>query len=190
MTKQIIGGYLPLFGGFYESVESAYFDERDQNNQENGGKELDFDDFQKKAAKVWVDEVNKITPDWLKFEFEEVKSPKYYNFETDTIHTKTTVDLRELMVFVCESKNYERFNQYCIDNFTSRSGFSSFFPNSADEYLRVLATDKNDTKYYNHIIDFVVNLLNSEIDESERVESCVYEKLYEIDINEIENDSI
>lgn len=161
------------------------FYEQENLKDENEEKEFDFEDYQTKVCKLWVDEVNKICPDWLKFEYESLHSPKYYNFETDSIYTKTTVDTIDLMVFVCESKNYEKFNQYCIDNFTSRDGFISFFPNTADEFLDLLKDNNDDEKYYNHIIDFVVNLLNDEIDESEQVQQCVYENLHEIELIEV-----
>ena len=46
--------------------------------------------------------------------------------------------------------------------------------------VELLKDNKDDEKYYNHIIDFVVKLFNSEIDESEQIQACVYEKLYEL----------
>lgn len=65
---------------------------------------------------------------------EEVRSPKYYNFETDSLSIRLKVNkwnvLRELV------KNKEDFNQYLREHYTSRSGFISFVKTEIHELWR------------------------------------------------------
>lgn len=65
---------------------------------------------------------------------EEVRSPKYYNFETDRLSIRLKVNkwnvLRELV------KNKEDFNQYLREHYTSRSGFISFVKTEIHELWR------------------------------------------------------
>jgi hypothetical protein len=56
--------------------------------------------------------------------FDELKSPKYYNFETDRIFA--TISTEEVARIASET-NWDDFAELAKERFTSRSGFSSFY---------------------------------------------------------------
>ena len=148
-NKQTIAGYLPLFTGFYNSMEIALLEDRENDEfesiyndieeqhpdwneeqikeeQEKQFKGYDFDYFREEVAKLYVNKVNKRCLDWLNFIYEEIASPKYYNFQNDSINCQVEVDRIELDKYL--ETNKESFDKYCADNFTSYDGFYSFFP--------------------------------------------------------------
>lgn len=79
---------------------------------------------------------------------EEVRSPEYYNFETDKLSIRLKVNkwnvLRELV------KNKEDFNRYLREHYTSRSGFISFVKTEIHELWR-------QKKYFWHVaLDYLI----------------------------------
>jgi len=98
-----------------------------------------FPDYMRAVSKRYVKRLEyEVTKDMGQMirdlKLEEVRSPKYYNFETDRLSIRLKVNkwnvLRELV------KNKEDFNQYLREHYTSRSGFISFVETEIHELWR------------------------------------------------------
>ncbi len=164
----MIKGYLPLFDGLYDGSISdgvmqcaqEYLDDDVESYVDGEPLQLHFtDSMRKEIGEYWVEHINnKLGVDWLKFTFEKMTSPRFYNYSTDVIDCDIECDVEALMTEV--DKKHESFNQYCQDNFTSHPGFHSFFPNTAHDYLSALREfGKNSEQwqtYISHIIDWFV----------------------------------
>jgi hypothetical protein len=72
--------------------------------------------------------------------FEELSSPKEYNFTSDRIFAKISrIDLARMLWKVKGSRLNEKISQW----FTSRSGFCSYYPNSIKNWPRISEWDHN-----------------------------------------------
>lgn len=77
----------------------------------------------------------------IKLEFESLDSPKYYNYSTDRIFAK--ID-KASITYMYQYVGKDDLNKKIEENFTSRDGFSSFYPNQLQEWERdVLTWDHN-----------------------------------------------
>lgn len=80
----------------------------------------------------------------LKFhEFEEMKSPREYNFSTDRIFC--LFDHAELCALLARADIAERLREVAADMFTSRSGFISFYSPDVDAWGDLADWDHNQT---------------------------------------------
>jgi hypothetical protein len=131
--------YLPLFSGFYES----HWDEPCFDGEEeifNIPSDMTIDDFvdwnkyHNHIAKEMCNEVQHLLSDFVSdIEFEKISSPKYYNFENDSIHCEITFDDDKIINYL--NDNFEAFSTYIRERYTSRDGFISFYENNALEWL-------------------------------------------------------
>lgn len=71
----------------------------------------------------------------IKLKFEAIDSPKYYNFETDKLICKILIDDIRKILKAHKKDNYKHLNDFCIDNFTSISGFHSFYSNDYNDII-------------------------------------------------------
>ena len=121
---------LPLFPGFYESELSNLMDLEEERRQEEDGEipPVDYAASRIAISKVWVEALN----DELgtEFEFDELISPKEYNFETDAIVVEVneadTVKLDEVM----ES---DTFRRVVAEELRPRSGFIPYYSNDIED---------------------------------------------------------
>ena len=67
----------------------------------------------------------------FKLEFEELNSPREYNFTTDRIFCKFDVGAIQYMY---ESVDTPKLREKITERFTSRSGFISFYPNTLEQW--------------------------------------------------------
>lgn len=125
------------FGGFYESLHSSLLDQAvesfcmDEDGNVDMGMLDDWDwcDSHYSYMLEWV----QLFEQWISDEYGvklnftecELKSPKYYNFETDTIDT--TLTSREVNDILDKFADNAEFDDYLRDATTSRSGFISFY---------------------------------------------------------------
>jgi hypothetical protein len=65
--------------------------------------------------------------------FEGVDAPKYYNYRNDSINIEIEIDMK--WVYILIGQWWENFDIYIEDNYKSRSGFSSFYPHDASQWL-------------------------------------------------------
>ena len=133
------------FSGFYENpiMESIdyLFEEGDPDNYDPKLYEkIDWTKAQFNLAKVYTegftDQLNALLDDLdikgqIHLEFDEMLSPKFYNFETDRIFARITDRSIEILY---ENTNEASLRDMIRKTFTSYDGFSSFYPNDRDEW--------------------------------------------------------
>lgn len=145
--------YLPVFPGFYGTL----FEIDDQNEiiledineirESNGMKpvtfdalEFDYESARIKTAKiacnfVWndLDCLDSVT-------FQEVISPREYNFKNDSINCEIDVDFDAMMEYLIEHQ--DDFNGYLHEKYTSYDGFISFHSNNAADWTKEYIEEK------------------------------------------------
>jgi hypothetical protein len=152
------------FPGFYESILSSEIDsveaqnaESDAERQESEGvpEELrltaerfegfyfDCTDYSKvhdRLASDWVDEFDGVASEALgvklRLRFEDMSSPKYYNFETDRIFAASTWKAVKAMFKLSKTDKHETLAAVIKRRFTSRSGFISYYSSDLDDWLK------------------------------------------------------
>lgn len=147
-TQQLRETTIP-FDGFYNStsdehVDSAYeqyFDVEGTGDPEFLASEfhymMDFSNCQNEGAKIyhdafltWFEEQTEIKLDAT---YDTMESPREYNFTTDIIFTKLTMEtVQKLFDYVDQHELSARI----VDRFTSCSGFISFYSNDVLEWLK------------------------------------------------------
>jgi hypothetical protein len=137
--------FAPLFPGFYGTVfeYDGEGEDIDFYNEENGT-DLDYDDFNwnyrdyhERVCKAFVNrletELKQFLP--ITIEFQELRSPREYNFANDSINVKVDLNLPELIKLIGDRK--EAATQYFKDKYTSCSGFISFHSNDVNDWLDI-----------------------------------------------------
>lgn len=188
--------FLPVFPGFYNTIfESDYEDQEvnDINNQrsEKGLKPIAFDDcifnyaeYEKNVSQECtyfieyeLKKLNVITS----MKFEALISPKEYNFYNDSINIEvnlTDENIKVIKKYIFD--NLDMYKQYLKDNYTSCSGFISFFPNDLEGWQE-LTNDFNNFDEKSHllgsILEFICEINNIDQDEMydniETINICV-----------------
>lgn len=146
MEKKLI--VIPFYG-FYESIHSSniddainsYYDPEGRGEPETmpddfwekfNGYHAICNDYSKSYVEHFTDKFNELTGLNIALEYESLKSPKYYNFETDRIYAHISLkDAQSLFDFV----NQGQLSATIKEKFTSRSGFISFYSNDVLEWL-------------------------------------------------------
>lgn len=119
-----------IFPGFYCSVFSDPLDYEECQD----GYYLDIVDYKKYMELVSEEYVNNIEFDDNPIDmqivgFLGVDSPTYYNYSTDKIGMEIDVDIQALEQY-CWVTCKDDFEDYLDKNWSSRSGFLSFIPNT------------------------------------------------------------
>lgn len=104
-------------------------------------------------------------------EFEKVVSPKFYNYETDSVNCRITFN-PDLLFAYC--REYETaFAEYLEDRYKSKSGFISFYDYDVETWLNV----ENWTGHHpGAILEFI--LLNEDKDAEFNLSYRVIENIY------------
>ncbi len=98
--------------------------------------DIDHDAYKKELGERlynwFIDNLNEQLPNWLQFVKTEVTihSPKYYNYETDSINILLEVDKKKLLDYV--ENNKDGIDKY-LEKYKSRDWFISFTPSSYSE---------------------------------------------------------
>lgn len=149
--------WLPVFSGFYDSgleddhdLEGSLFD-----NPHNLDKKLldfvmdnihdciDYPEYRQAMAKEITDSVcyelmdQGLITEW---KFQDIQSPRTYNFRNDSVDIEVTADINKL-IGLC--KKHPDFEQYIKDRYTSYDGFSSHYTNNPELWL----DDMNNTEH-------------------------------------------
>lgn len=136
---------LKIFEGFYESTlynsDSLYWitqtDKEEGYLKGNQYYEIDnWEEFTKEVATNVVDELLNILPDneiIQDMKLKYIYSPKYYNYETDSLIIDMKLNLTKLKRY-CFNTYKKEFNQYLKDNFTSHDGFISYISNNINDF--------------------------------------------------------
>jgi len=191
---RIIKSYLPCFSGFYNTIFEYDNEDSDiENYNEENGTDLSFDDFEfdyedysKRISKACVDEIETYLQgdDFkIKLEFEQLKRPREYNFTTDEIQVTYILGQREFTKFTDYLEdNIEAFKEYIKKRYTSRSGFSSFYSNDANDWITdfKVATDDELSHTFGTLLEFYFD--NEGYSDEDLSEAVSYENYCDFDI--------
>ena len=88
-----------------------------------------------------------------KWEFQDMVSPRTYNFRNDSIDIEVTADINHL-IGLC--KKHPDFEQYIKDRYTSYDGFSSSYTNDPDLWLEDI-DDCNQNHKIGGMLQFLID---------------------------------
>lgn len=147
--KTTVETWCPLFSGFYNTIWDDCFDQELEDD-------VDFDkvnwqEIHKEIAKNFVHAMNKQLFKIVdSIEYQELASPKFYNYENDTINVNVSLDTSKLQWYCAENK--AELDKYLKDRYTSRDGFISYYGNSYEVWAE-------DTKYFTEFNDHTLGAL-------------------------------
>ena len=140
--------YLPVFPGFYSTAfEPDETNEIECINDERQAKSLtalnfdqiqfDYKDYFERVSKACCNAVENQLNDEIgikcTIKFEELVQPREYNFCNDSINCEIDLKVNDVALYLNNHK--VRFQDYVLEHFSSRSGFSSFYSNDANVWL-------------------------------------------------------
>lgn len=126
-----------IFPGFYDTfLGEVYLDYPCEDGYYVDFREGSFEDYKKKVCESFVYELFQQIPEehgiLKSITFKELNSPKEYNFLTDRLVCRVTVDKEKLRDY-CYKDNLEEFKVY-LGRYKTRDGFISFVPQEIDEF--------------------------------------------------------
>lgn len=176
---------LPFFPGFYESdlensdtsywaikEELEYYTTDCVEEHPEYAKltedDLDFDyrGYEKELIDGFVEGFRSYAPDFVEsVEFDEMVSPKYYNYSTDRIfaYVELADDWKD-KVRAFMSENYEWLKDRIKKDWTSYDGFTSFMENDIREWDKMLF-EEEDARYISTMIGYIMYRGNKNIRE-------------------------
>lgn len=191
-NKTQIKTFLPLFNGFYNTlfenlIDDAtdavieYYNEDNNTNLDYSNFDFDFQKLQNEISKDCVDIVSSKINELLncKITFEDLISPKYYNYSNDSINiTIEGLDKKEFMKVVFDHKETLEF--FIHRDYTSCSGFTSSYSNDFNDWIDDIYTNFENCS---HQIGAIINYLLPEILEytTETLYFELSENYYQID---------
>ena len=175
-NRNNIETYLPLFNGFYGSYwsEPEFEGEIEHYNLPRNfpfWDYLNWSEYYEDLSKAITNKVEELLSDFVeKIEYQNLYSPKYYNFSNDSINCIIRPKKAAIKAYIYENK--EAFEKYLESNLKSRDGFISFhsyhFEDWQNDTKNFTAWDKKiDSKGFN--LGFVLNFIchNEKIDYTE-----------------------
>ena len=144
-TKQKIKTFLPVFSGFYNSIwqfehENILIDVN-ETRQENGLPELEndenfdiaYNEYENDVSKELCKVLQENLSDFVEMiEFENVYSPKTYNFSTNVINCIIKTKPEAIKEFIYKNKG--AFSVYLKEKYTSCDGFISYYSYQFSEW--------------------------------------------------------
>ena len=134
----------PLFEGFYNSYLDLSENIEVREGEEYSMTEEQFDNIDwnstnENVSKFYLGYFKDELSDFFKsievlsLEFIKVNSPKYYNYSTDKLVCDIKID-KGIFVHELRKYDFDNWEQFLKDNFTSYDGFISFYPNTTTEW--------------------------------------------------------
>jgi len=139
--------YLPLFSGFYGSIwsEQDFCGEEDYYKIPEGMYFDDFVDWQSyynAIAEKYCEYVEESLGDFVnEIKYEKVGSPRYYNCSNDWIECEIDFNRELIELYILD--NFNEFEKYIQENYTSRDGFHSFYENDARQWTEGWESDQH-----------------------------------------------
>lgn len=186
MTDKTFETVCPYFPGFYntflDSDDDYAYDYFQEDYPDKDVSDIwDYFDFKEYANQVgerYVSLLNfelqkqKNILNKFKIEFEEVVSPREYNFETDRAYIKLTLidyekSKQKLVNFLNLAK--DDFSEWCKDNYTSYDGFFSFIPNDFEGFMNRFINpedDREEALYMKEVLTFLIQYLSEDEENS------------------------
>jgi len=138
--KQIIDTQLPLFRGFYGTFLEGEVDDQifENLNCSSDDLDIDYNQYQNDVSKWYTKEVEKMIQTELNINcnlvFECLHSPKFYNFENDSVYIKAIFKSKKELLKIKELiyQNFDYMRDYIKNRCSSYDGFISFYSNNID----------------------------------------------------------
>ncbi len=134
----------PMFEGFYhsqldlaENIEVGEGEEYSMTEEQFDN--IDWNSTNENVSKFYLGYFKDELSDFFKsigvlsLEFIKVDSPKYYNYSTDKLVCNIEID-KNVFVHELRKHDFDNWEQFLKDNFTSYDGFISFYPNTTMEW--------------------------------------------------------
>jgi len=169
-----IKSYLPIFVGFYGSLfDSDQAEDMVLENEDLQFDEVEFDykEYRNRVAEKCVSSVwNFLKNDGFEIdiEFEEVYSPRQYNFTNDVINCTykiTDADFNKLLEY-CKT-NLSEFKTFLEYKYSSYSGFISFFDTEPKKWFNEYLKEDSDKfeRAFEGILEFYLENENYVVDD-------------------------
>lgn len=160
--------YLPIFTGFYESIfDLDTTDFCEENDCQYDDLEIDYNAYNTAVSKQLCKVVGEVMSDFIGIiKFESLQSPKFYNYESDSINVLIGPIKENISNYIYEHK--EEFCKYLKENYSSCDGFISSHSNSFDEW-ECLTKNFRSFKVHNHYLGSILEFIaqNEGITESD-----------------------
>lgn len=180
-TKLKIATFLPIFPGFYNTIfeasnEESEIEEINRIREEKGLNEINYDDcifdykeyelnVSKQCTNFVENELRSIFNSVIKVEFEELISPRYYNYSNDSINVSIEIGkkgIKEIKKYLIDNKN--ELETY-LERYKSCDGFISSYSHYSDVWINEYLEQIEDKV---HILGAVLDfILRNEISEPE-----------------------
>jgi hypothetical protein len=179
-----VNSYLPIFKGFYNSwfEEHAHFIEEVEYESlasypylKDIELEFDYKTYYRDCAYemcYYIEEQLKDMNLIDDLHFQQITSPKEYNFVNDSIDVEFVLNennIKEIEEYLKTEKYM--FAQYLRDRYTSYSGFHSFHSNDADDWLKNIKDTLNDEHKLGSVLHFILD--NEGINELDMFDSII-----------------
>ena len=176
--------FLPQFTGFYSTLFEDIIDSEEENifeeNESYTTDNVEFDyktfkeDISKQCVGVFEDAFNRDMHTKLSVSFESLFSPKFYNFENDSINVAISLSQDDFDTIIATIKeNKTEISEQLKERYSSREGFSSFHSTDLDEWIEDLTlefeTEEDCSHKWGAILEILCDVLDI-IDEEEMVD--------------------
>jgi hypothetical protein len=177
-NKSVLETWLPIFPGFYGTIFEYSNEDMDIEafEQETGKEDLnwdnfnwDYEDYNNRVAEACCEAIENKLQEYfdLVINFQNVSSPREYNFANDSINIEiiaskgTLSKIREYLL-----ENIEEYKEYVRRKYTSCDGFISRYSNNAYTWINDYMFKMQDNGHYlGSILQFV--LINEEFTEED-----------------------
>ena len=176
--------YLPVFSGFYGTLFEDIIDSEvdyileGEETYTTDNVEFDYktfkEDISKQCVGVFEDAFNRDMHTKLSVSFESLFSPKFYNFENDSINVTISLSRNDFDTVISAIKeNKTEISEQLKEKYSSRDGFSSFHSTDLDEWIEDLTLEFENEEDCSHkwgaILEILCDVLDI-IDEEEMVD--------------------
>lgn len=176
----------PLFEGFYnsyldlsENIEVG--DDESYSMTEEQFDEIDWKATNNNVSKFYLEYIKDELKDFfneigiINLYFVKVDSPKYYNYSSDKLVCNIEIN-KDIFVHELRKYNFDNWEQFLKDNFTSYDGFISFYPNDPNEWTELIA-EKFDTD--NVIIETLLQFYLEQNEEFREIKENLFTNIFE-----------
>lgn len=132
--------WLPIFPGFYGTLFGELLEENYKKKKE----------IAIRCCEVFEDRFEKYIN---KIEFQNIRSPREYNFETDTINVE--IKIKPIIIKKYMKRNESEWKDYIERNYTSYDGFISSHSNDADAFEWNIEDSIQDEHKLGVILEFI-----------------------------------
>jgi len=161
MKNYKINTFLPIFQGFYGTIfecdnEENEIDDINQQREAKGFETItydqckwDYEDYRQTVAKECTstieNELQSVVSKTLAIKFENLVSPKFYNFSNDSINIEISLNESDFdAIYKILRDNDKEFEMFIKNSYSSCDGFISSHSRYHTEWLEALKNKDND----------------------------------------------